>query len=137
LEKALALDSHNALALSSLGTFHLTLFRLEKQKDDLEKAITYYTRAKEASPELASALNGLGVAFRYAGELERAIYCWKQALDIDPGFTNTYFNLGISLIESGRKKEALKYLKMCKERYSDRLSEKERQQLDSLISEIK
>ncbi len=137
LEKALALDSHNALALSSLGTFHLTLFRLEKQKDDLEKAITYYTRAKEASPELASALNGLGVAFRYAGELERAISCWKQALDIDPGFTNTYFNLGISLIESGRKQEALKYLKMCKERYSDRLSEKERQQLDSLISEIK
>jgi arylsulfatase A-like enzyme/tetratricopeptide (TPR) repeat protein len=137
LEKALALDSHNALALSSLGTFHLTLFRLQKQKDDLEKAITYYTRAKEASPELASALNGLGVAFRYAGDLERAISCWKQALDLDPGFTNAYFNLGISLIESGRKQEALRYLKMCKERYSDRLSEKERQQLDSLIFEIK
>jgi len=31
----------------------------------------------------------------------------------------------------------LKYLNMCKEKYSDRLSEKERQQLDSLISEIK
>jgi arylsulfatase A-like enzyme/predicted Zn-dependent protease len=137
LEKALSLDSHNALALSSLGTFHLSLFRLRKQKDDLEKAITYYTRAKEASPELASALNGLGAAFRYAGELERAISCWKQVLDIDPGFTDTYFNLGITLIETGRKQEALKVLNMCKERYSDRLSEKERQQLDSLISEIK
>jgi arylsulfatase A-like enzyme/Tfp pilus assembly protein PilF len=137
LEKAISLDPHNALALSSLGTFHLSLFRLQKQKDDLEKAITYYTQAKEASPELVSAINGLGVAFRYAGDHERAIACWKQVLDIDPGFTDIYFNLGITLIETGRRQEALKYLNMCKEKYSDRLSEKERQQLDSLISEIK
>jgi len=137
LEKAISLDPHNAIALSSLGTFHLSLFRLQKQKDDLEKAITYYAQAKKASPELVSAINGLGVAFRYAGDHERAIACWKQVLDIDPGFTDIYFNLGITLIETGRRQEALKYLNMCKEKYSDRLREKERQQLDSLISEIK
>lgn len=137
LEKAISLDPQNAIALSSMGTFHLSLFRLQKQKDDLEKAITYYTQAKKASPELVSAINGLGVAFRYAGDHERAIACWKQVLDIDPGFTDIYFNLGITLIETGRRQEALKYLNMCKEKYSDRLSEKERQQLDSLISEIK
>lgn len=137
LEKALSMDPHNALALSSMGTFHLSLFRRQKQKDDLEKAITYYTQAREASPELVSAINGLGVAFRFAGDLEQAISCWKQVLDIDPGFTDTYFNLGITLIETGRKQEALKVLNMCREKYSDRLSEKERQQLDSLISEIK
>jgi tetratricopeptide (TPR) repeat protein len=137
LEKALALDSYNAIALSSMGTFHLSLFRRQKQKDDLENAITYYTQAREASPELVSAINGLGVAFRYAGDFEQAISCWKQVLDIDPGFTDTYFNLGITLIETGRKQEALKVLNMCREKYSDRLSEKERQQLDSLISEIK
>jgi tetratricopeptide (TPR) repeat protein len=137
LEKAISLDPHNAIALSSMGTFHLSLFRLKKQKDDLEKAITYYTQAKKASPELVSAINGLGVALRYAGDHERAIACWKQVLDIDPGFTDIYFNLGITLIETGRRQEALKYLNKCKEKYSDRLSEKERQQLDSLISEIK
>lgn len=137
LEKAVSLDPHNAIALSSMGTFRLSLFRLQKQKDDLEKAITYYTQAKKASPELVSAINGLGVAFRYAGDHERALACWKQVLDIDPGFTDIYFNLGITLIETGRRQEALKYLNMCKKKYSDRLSEKERQQLDSLISEIK
>jgi len=137
LEKAISQDPDNALALSSMGTFHLSLFRLQKQKDDLEKAITYYTQAKKASPELVSAINGLGVALRYAGDHERAIACWKQVLDIDPGFTDIYFNLGITLIETGRRQEALKYLNKCKEKYSDRLSEKERQQLDSLISEIK
>jgi len=137
LEKAISLDPHNAVALSGMGTFRLSLFRLQKQKDDLEKAIAYYSQAREASPELVSAINGLGVAFRYAGDHERAIACWKQVLDIDPGFTDIYFNLGITLIETGRRPEALKYLNMCKEKYSDRLSEKERQQLDSLISEIK
>jgi len=137
LEKAVSLDPRNAIALSGMGTFHLSLFRRQKQKVDLEKAITYYTQAKTASPELVSAINGLGAAFRYSGDPERAIACWKQVLDIDPGFTDIYFNLGITLIETGRRQEALKYLNMCKEKYSDRLSEKERQQLDSLISEIK
>jgi tetratricopeptide (TPR) repeat protein len=86
---------------------------------------------------LVSAINGLGVAFRYAGDIEQAIVCWKQGLDIDPGFTDIYFNLGITLIETGRREEALKYLSVCKEKYSDRLSENGRRQLDSLISEIK
>jgi arylsulfatase A-like enzyme/Flp pilus assembly protein TadD len=137
LEKAVSLDPNNALALSSLGTFHLSLFNKQKQKDDLEKAVAHYTQARKISPELVSAINGLGVAFRYAGDIEQAIVCWKQGLDIDPGFTDIYFNLGITLIETGRREEALKYLSVCKEKYSDRLSENGRRQLDSLISEIK
>jgi arylsulfatase A-like enzyme/Tfp pilus assembly protein PilF len=137
LEKALSLDPQNGLALSGMGTFHLSLFRQQKQKADLDKAIAYYAQAKEASPELATAVNGLGVAYRYAGDQARAIACWKQALALDPGFTDTYFNLGITLFETGRMQEALAYLNTCKEKYSDRLSEKERQQLDRLISEIK
>ncbi len=137
LEKALSLDPANGLALSGMGTFHLSLFRRQKQKDDLDKAIAYYSQAKDASPELVTAINGLGVAFRYAGDQDRAVSCWKQVLILDPGFTDAYFNLGITLIESGRKQEALKYLNRCREKYSDRLSERERQQLDSLISEIK
>ena len=51
LEKALSLDPKNATALSSLGTYHLTLFRQARQKDDLDKAIAFYTQAREASPE--------------------------------------------------------------------------------------
>ena len=137
LEKALSLDEHNALALSSLGTYHLSLFRQQKQKDNLEKAVAYYTRAREASPQMVAAINGLGVASRYAGDNEKAIAYWKQALKIDPGFINTYFNLGITLIETGRRQEALQYLSICREKYSDRLREQEKQQLEALISETK
>lgn len=137
LEKALALDPRNATALSSLGTYHLTLFRQARRKDVLDKAIGYYTQAREASPKLVTAINGLGVAFRYAGDPGRAIDCWKEVLALDPGFTDTYFNLGITLMDAGRKQEALQVLTLCKEKYSDRLSPEERQRLDRLISEIR
>ncbi|MGB8953371.1 MAG: sulfatase-like hydrolase/transferase [Candidatus Aminicenantales bacterium] len=135
--KALSLDPHNSLALSSMGTFNLALFRMQKRNDQLERAIAYYTQAWEASPRMVAAVNGLGVALKYAGEYEKAIACWKQALQIDPGFTNTYFNLGITLLETGRRQEAFKYLSICREKYSDRLSANEKQQLDTLIAETK
>ena len=40
-------------------------------------------------------------------------------------------------MDTGRKQEALQVLTLCKEKYSDRLSAEERQQLDKLISEIR
>ncbi len=137
LEKALSLDRNNALALSGMGTFFLTLYRAQKQKDNLENAMAYYSRAKEVSPQMVAAWNGLGVASRYAGDKEKAIAYWKQAVQIDPGFTNTYFNLGITLMEAGRRQEALLYLNTCREKYSARLSPSEKQQLDTLISEAR
>ena len=137
LEKALSLDPNNALALSSMGTFYLTLFRGQKQKANLDNALAYYTRAKEVSPRLVAAWNGLGVVWRYAGDREKAIAHWKQALLIDPGFTNTYFNLGITLLESGRRQEAYRTLNVCLEKYAGKLSDGEKRQLQALISEAR
>ena len=137
LEKALSLDPNNALALSGMGTIYLTLFRQQKQKADLEKAVACYNRAKEVSPRLVAAWNGLGVAWRYAGDREKAIAHWKQALLIDPGFTNTYFNLGITLLESGRRQEAYRTLNVCLEKYAGKLSDGEKRQLQALISEAR
>lgn len=135
LEKALSLDPDNALALSGLGTIHLTLFRSRKEKEDLEAAIAFYTKAKEASPGLVAAWNGLGAAWSFAGDPEQAVAHWRRALEIDPGFTNTYFNLGITLLKSGRKDEARRVLSVCLERYSSKLSEAELRQLRALLEE--
>lgn len=137
LDKALSLDPKNALALSGLGTYHLTLFRQSKRQADLDGAVSYYTRAREASPKLVSAINGLGVASRYAGDLERAVACWAEVLRIDPSFRDAYFNLGITYLETGRAGEALKILIHCRDNYSARLGEREKRQLEALISEAK
>jgi choline-sulfatase len=137
LEKALSLEANNALALSGLGTFYLTLFRMENQKADLDTAMAYYTRAKDVSPRMVAAWNGLGVAWRYAGDLEKAIAHWRQALLIDPAFTNTYFNLGITLLETGQRQEAYRTLNTCLEKYTAKLSDAEKRQLEALIQEAR
>jgi Flp pilus assembly protein TadD len=135
LEKALSLEPNNALALSGMGTVHLTLFRGRGERGDLERAIAFYTKAKEASPGLVAAWNGLGVAWSYAGDPEQAVAHWRQALLVDPGFTNTYFNLGITLLQSGRTEEARAILSACLEKHSAKLSEGEMRQLRALLEE--
>lgn len=135
LEKALSLDPDNGLALSGMGTLHLTLYRGRGEKEDLERAIAFYSKAKEASPGLVAAWNGLGVAWSYAGDRAQAVAHWRQALLVDPGFTNTYFNLGITLLQSGRKEEARAILSVCLEKHSAKLSESEMRQLRALLEE--
>ncbi|MGB7295626.1 MAG: sulfatase-like hydrolase/transferase [Candidatus Aminicenantales bacterium] len=135
LEKALSLEPGNALALSAMGTVHLAVFRGQGRRADLESAIDYYIKAKEAEPRLVAAWNGLGVAWRYSGDTVKAIDSWRHALRLDPGFTNTYFNLGITLLESGRRAEARQVLSQCLEIHADKLSEGEKRQLRTLLAE--
>lgn len=134
-ENSLHKDKKNALTLSSLGSLYLTLFRLKKEKELHSLSIDFYHRALDSNPELVSALNGLAVAYSFAGDRNKAIYYWEKCLQIDPEFTDIYFNLGITYIEMGENKKALEYLMICKEKYFSRLSTKEQKQLDTLINE--
>ena len=133
--KALALDEKNALTLSNLGTLYLTMLRAKRDPNLLPRAIEYYSRSLEANPRMLPALNGLAVAYNFAGEPARAIEYWQKAIEIDPGFSDVYFNLGLTHLRLGKKKEALKIFKLLKDRLYGRLSPREQQQLDSLIKE--
>ncbi|UCH94239.1 MAG: sulfatase-like hydrolase/transferase [Candidatus Aminicenantes bacterium] len=132
---ALELDEKNALTLSNLGTLYLTLFRVKRERDMHARAIEYYSRALEADPGMVPALNGLAVAYSFAGNANKAVEYWEKAIAINPGFTNVYFNLGITYLRMGKKKKALKYLHQLKNRLYNRLSLSEQQQVDNLIKE--
>ena len=134
-ENSLLKDKKNAFTLSSIGSLYLTLFRLKKEKELHSLSIDFYHRALDSNPELVSALNGLAAAYSFVGDRNKAIYYWEKSLKIDPEFTYIYFNLGITYIEMGENKKALKYLMICKEKYFSRLSTKEQKQLDALIKE--
>ncbi len=134
-ENSLHKDKKNAFTLSSIGSLYLTLFRLKKEKELHSLSIDFYHRALDSNPELVFALNGLAAAYSFAGNRNKAIYYWEKSLQIDPEFTPVYFNLGITYIEMGENKKALKYLMICKEKYFSRLSTKEQKQLDTLIKE--
>lgn len=136
-DKALKMDQKNALVLSSLGTLNLSLFKAEKNREYYSRALDFYKRAIDADPYMASAYNGLAVAYRFANENDLAIFNWKKAIEVKPDFTNAYINLGIILIGLGQKEEALEYLNRCQEEYFNRLNSNDQRQLLELIAEAK
>jgi len=133
--KALELDEKNALTLSNLGTLHLTLLRVKRDAKFLSQALEYYSRSLEVDPQMLPALNGLAVAYNFAGEPEKSVKYWRKALEINPNFSDVYFNLGLTYLKLGMKKEALKYFQLLKDRLYNRLSPREQEQVDSLIKE--
>jgi protein O-GlcNAc transferase len=134
-QQALRLDPRQALALSGLGTLHLTLFRQNKNRESLNLSADFFSRALQADPQLVTAVNGLGVVHLYSGDIPRAIAELQTAIRLDPTFVNAYFNLAIAQLSIGKRSEARRTLGILKEKYPDRLSAGERSQLTALLRE--
>lgn len=134
-QRALGLDPGQALALSGMGTLHLTLFRQRKDRRSLQQAEEFFSRAAIADGKLVTALNGLGVVYLYLGDAPRAIERLRSAIAADPGFANSYFNLAIAQLSLGRKGAARQTLGMLKQRFAGRLGQAELEQLGALMRE--
>lgn len=134
-QQALRLDPRQALALSGLGTLHLTLFRQNKNRESLRLAADFFSRALQADPKLVTAVNGLGVVHLYSGDIPQAIAELQTAIRLDPTFVNAYFNLAIAQLSIGKRSAAHRTLSILKEKYYDRLSAGERSQLTALLRE--
>lgn len=133
--RALELDPRQALALSGMGTLHLTLFRQRKDRPSLQRAEEYFSRAVAVDAKLVTALNGLGVTYLYLGDAAQAIERLRTAVAADPGFVNAYFNLAIAQLSAGRKGAAKNTLGMLRQRHGGRLSAGERSQYEALWRE--
>ena len=53
----------------------------------------------------------MGNAYVHAGELEKGVWAYREALNSNAGYDEIYFNLAIVLRRLGRNEEALKFLK--------------------------
>lgn len=134
-QQALRLGAKQPLALSGLGTLHLTLFRQNKKHESLRLAADFFSRALQEDPKLVTAVNGLGVVHLYSGDIPQAIAELQTAIRLDPTFVNAYFNLAIAQLSIGKRSEARRTLSILKEKYYDRLSAGERSQLTALLRE--
>ena len=134
-QRALEIDPRQALALSGLGTLHLTLFRQRHDRQNLDRAGEFFTRALAADEKLITALNGLGVVRLYLGDSQGAISHFRRALAGDPDFANSYFNLAIAQLRIGRKRAAQQTLTALKQNFADRLGAEEQEQLAALLRE--
>ena len=134
--RALGLDPNNAVTFNNLGTLHLSEGLRLKDEGRLDKALADYNRALEIDPGLASALNGRASLFRFSGRTEEAVRDWRAALSADSLFADVYFNLAVTLLETGKKMEAGKVLEECRRLCWLRLSPSDKERLERLASEI-
>ncbi|HEX7138329.1 MAG TPA: tetratricopeptide repeat protein [Vicinamibacterales bacterium] len=71
------------------------------------EAIDHYTRAIEARPDYAPALNNLATTFRAAGRTEEAVATYRRALEAQPDFPDAEYNLANALLDRGATDEAV------------------------------
>jgi arylsulfatase A-like enzyme/tetratricopeptide (TPR) repeat protein len=136
-EKALTLDSTNALIYDNLGFLHFSLFLKTGKIADNSAAMENFQKAIELDPRLASAYNGLGGVYKAAGQLDSAISAWEKALELQPDFGFPLYNLGVAYLQKGNKASALKYFEKYSFLNRNNLSPEERKALDDLILKCK
>jgi tetratricopeptide (TPR) repeat protein len=84
---------------------------LQRGQDSLGKqnpqaAINQFLASLRLKPNQPEACNGLGLAFRAAGDLDQAIGTYRMALQFDTKFSPAFRNLGQALEEQGNAGEA-------------------------------
>lgn len=136
-QRALSLDNNYPIVFNNLGSLYLSIFLDTKEREAHRKAIQNFKKAIELDPNYFSAYNGLGTAYRFAGNLEGAIYCWDKAVELNPEYSFALYNLGLSYLEKGDKIVALSYFTKYKEKHYPFLSPEERNELDALIQKCK
>ncbi|MCJ7679696.1 MAG: sulfatase-like hydrolase/transferase [Candidatus Aminicenantes bacterium] len=136
-EKALSLDPKYADVYFNIGLSCLALFLKEKDQSVFERSVRNFEKAIELDPRLTAAYNGLANAYAGVNDLEKAVSYWNRALEIRPDNPECLYNLGYTLSKLGRRAEALEHLNSFHRLFYDRLSPKERTDLDNLISSLK
>ncbi len=132
-EKALSLDDKNATVYNDLATNYLQLSQRRRDQSLFNRGIEYYKKAIELDPSYASPYEGLGNAYRSAGNLDGAIFCWEKAFQLDPGSGRTLYSLGAAYYDKGEPTKALDRLGRYQERFGQRLSPEEKTKLEELI----
>jgi arylsulfatase A-like enzyme/Flp pilus assembly protein TadD len=136
-EHALSLDPEYAVVLSNLGTVETALAMKKTDGAALRRAMDHFKRAIASDPRDPAAYNGLGAVYRMLGDLDAAISCWSQAVELDPGHKFALYNLGAACLDKGDKAKALTYLTKYKERYYKTLPPREKTALDALLEKCR
>jgi tetratricopeptide (TPR) repeat protein len=134
-QESIKLDPGIAKTYNNLGALYLTIFIKNHDMQMREQAINAFNQALELDPRLVSALNGRGSAYKFSNRVRDALKDWNKVIAIKPGFTDAYFNIGITYLQINQKQEALKYLNMLKEKFCHQLPPRDQQRLDRLILE--
>ena len=85
---------------------------VEQNRRNLEEAKAYYRSILAIEPEYYTALYNQGyIKLVYESEYDSATYFFQKTVDIEPLYTDAWFNLGLSEQARGKNREALKAFK--------------------------
>jgi hypothetical protein len=93
-----------ARALIADAAAYLQEGRPEKARAQFEASI--------AITPLPEAYNGIGVTHVMRREYPDALTAYKKAVEVDPNFGDSYYNMGCAYAQQDKKDLALKYLKL-------------------------
>jgi len=136
-EKALALDPGDAIINVNIGSFYVAMSQTTKRLEDAQRSVEYFQRAIADDPLLASAYNGLGGTMKLLGNNDEAIANWEKALELNPGYSISVYNLAYAYLEKGNKTQALEYCQRYLSIRGNALSVQERAEMDELIRRCK
>ncbi len=115
LEEALqALEDGIAVSPDSVDLVLVAALTHRRLHGD-ENVLPFLKRMVEQAPQNQMAHDLYGVALMEKGQMARAMFHFRQALDIEPGFPEASYHLGLALNEKGRFAEAVPYLEVAVE----------------------
>ena len=98
----------------------MNLGLLEKQRGNIDVAITHYEASRRIDPNNAALLANLSLALREKlpdtpkpSDYDKLIDLHKQAIAIQPHLPDLYFAMGNTLVEAGKYDEALAAFRQC------------------------
>jgi arylsulfatase A-like enzyme/Flp pilus assembly protein TadD len=134
-QESIKLDPAIAETYNNLGTLYLTIFLSSRDMQMRDQAIKAFNKALQLDPKQVSALNGRGSAYKFGSRVRDALKDWNKIIAIKPGFTDAYFNIGVTYLQINQKQEALKYLNMLKDKFYHQLPAGDQQRVERLIRE--
>ena len=124
-QKAIAEDDCAPDAWCNLGI-------IESQEGNYPKAIDCFTRCLKQNPRHYEAHYNLANLYAEVGNHALAKMHYAIAIELEPGFPNSYFNLGLIHAVVKEYKEAVQFLKQ----YRDLAPAEEHPQTDDLIYKL-
>jgi tetratricopeptide (TPR) repeat protein len=119
----------------NLATLLLTV-AIARADDALRRqALTEFNLAIDLDQKSVLAYNGRASAYKFGGQVNEALADWQTAITLRPTFPEPYLNSGITLLEAGRRQEALERFRTCLRQCGRQLGEGEKKRLERLLSE--
>lgn len=143
-EEALLLDDRGDIEAAQAGYYKAieqedsaadawcNLGIIESRAGNYAKAIDCFTQALKLNPRHSEAHYNLANLYAEVGNTNLAKIHYGIAIEIEPDFPNSYYNLGLTLAVEHNYKEAITFLK----KYRELTAEEDHHFTDDLISKL-